>query len=269
LLPAPFEEELMQTRSAARVGARSGPIGCRSPAASPRAKRARAAHPHLSTPPAADAPIICALSGDALRTMALCVDEEDLPCFRAVCVAFRDHAPRALSKQRSWLLRNPSLASLAWDETERLCALAASQGSAAVLRFLRDKGCAWDVRTTCAAARHGHLDALRWAHKQGCPWTAGTCYAAARGGHLAVLQWAIEHGCPCDLFSCKVVALTNALRHGSSLLEGAPARAVVDWIQLRLGLPPLPWHGGAQVLAMAAIHEQAPEVGPAQLLGFI
>lgn len=167
-----------------------------------RARIAASACPPAAHAPAQDAPIIQALFGDALCALAGFVAEEDLTCFRATCVAFRDHAPRVARKKRSWFLRSTELALWAFeqdgfklDDTARMCMLAAAEGSPAVLAFLRAKGCAWDVRTTSTAARNGHLDALRWLREQGCPWNAGSCYAAAMRGHLHILEFAFQHGC--------------------------------------------------------------------------
>ena len=67
-----------------------------------------------------------------------------------------------------------------------------------MLRYARERGCAWDESTCMYGARGGHLEVLRYAHEHGCPWDGIICLSAARGGQLEVLRYAHEHGCPWD-----------------------------------------------------------------------
>ena len=78
--------------------------------------------------------------------------------------------------------------------------------SVALLRWARENGCPWDVRTCAAAAADGNLEVLQWARANGCPWDENTCSSAAEGGHLEVLQWARTNGCPWNENTCTCAA---------------------------------------------------------------
>jgi hypothetical protein len=78
---------------------------------------------------------------------------------------------------------------------------AAWLGQLELLRWMRALGCcAWesckgDGKDPCAsAAEGGHLAVLQWLRDNGCPWDVCTCSHAAMSGNLAVLQWARANG---------------------------------------------------------------------------
>ena len=50
----------------------------------------------------------------------------------------------------------------------RVCAEAAKYGKLKTLKWLRKKGCQWDVYTTYLAYKHNKLDVLKWAIKNKC-----------------------------------------------------------------------------------------------------
>lgn len=118
-----------------------------------------------------------------------------------------------------------------------LCESAASGGQLDTLKYLRAKGCPWDIRVASSAAFYGHIEILKWYLSNGgtwdtqvcslaaancqletlqwlraneygtCPWGASTCWRAARNGHLGVLKWAHENGCPWDEWTCENAVL--------------------------------------------------------------
>ena len=68
-------------------------------------------------------------------------------------------------------------------------------GSVTSLRWMLASGVAKD--DVCRhIAEGGNLEVLKWAREAGCPWDVRTCWMAAKGGHLEVLKWAREQGCP-------------------------------------------------------------------------
>jgi hypothetical protein len=84
----------------------------------------------------------------------------------------------------------------------RLLLRAARYGQLEQLRWLRARGCAWELckgdgEDACSsAAAGGHLAVLQWARADGCPWDTYTCSEAAAKRHLHVLQWARANGYP-------------------------------------------------------------------------
>ena len=46
------------------------------------------------------------------------------------------------------------------------------------------------------AAISGNLELVRWLRGKGCPWNLWTCNLAVGSGHVEVLRWARENGCP-------------------------------------------------------------------------
>jgi hypothetical protein len=181
--------------------------------------------------------LLRALAGDPLRAIVQLFGDADLPCFRLVCRACRDHSSKPEKKCIVDFLRTPALAVFAWERMpgfvlalplmlhlsasvgceevlEELvdnrqcglladtCAVAAGKGHLGALAWLHSRGCPWDSNTCRRAAYGGHLEVLRYAHEQGCPWDSETCHHAAGGGHLEVLRYAHEHSCPWDSWTC-------------------------------------------------------------------
>ncbi|WZN63220.1 hypothetical protein HKI87_07g47670 [Chloropicon roscoffensis] len=134
-----------------------------------------------------------------------------------------------------------------WDELT--CSSAAYGGQLELIKWLRAKGCPWNINTSRSAAyggqlevlqcmraqdppcpwdsdvcywaaQKGHLEVLRWARSQGCPWNEEVPRAAAQGGQLKVLIWLIKEGCPYDKSKCRRAAVKG----------GARARKVLEWL---------------------------------------
>ena len=64
-----------------------------------------------------------------------------------------------------------------------------------MLKWLRAKGCPWDVSACAQAALGGHLEVLKWRAEK-CPWSkrmpvehTETSAMAASSGHMDVLEW--------------------------------------------------------------------------------
>jgi hypothetical protein len=159
--------------------------------------------------------LLHALDGDPLRAIAQLLGDANLPCFRLVCRAFRDHSSPAKKKCRLDFFRTRALTVFAWesmpgfvrDYLPLMLCLAASVGCVEVLEELVDnRQCALTARASYTAARKGHLDALAWFYSRGCPWDFQTCWLAAAGGHLEVLRYAHEHGYPWDRYTCSEAA---------------------------------------------------------------
>jgi hypothetical protein len=101
-----------------------------------------------------------------------------------------------------------SLAKLHWLHTEQNCSLpddisvhAAKSGSIDMLKWLQQRGCAFDARSCEQAAQAGHLHVLMFLHSQDCHWNTKTCDAAASRGDQPMLQWLRKQGCPWKLSS--------------------------------------------------------------------
>jgi hypothetical protein len=181
------------------------------------------------------------LAGDPLRAVVQLLGDADLPCFRLVCTAFRDHSSKPEKKCIVDFFRTRALVVFAWERMPGFvpgganglrrmlslaasvgcvevlvelvdnrqcglsavaCAAAAGKGHLGALAWLHSRGCPWDFQICYRAAAGGHLEVLRYAHEHGCPWDKATCSRAARGGHLEVLRYAHEHGCPWDSGTC-------------------------------------------------------------------
>jgi hypothetical protein len=154
--------------------------------------------------------LLRALAGDPLRAIVQLLGDADLPCFRLVCRACRDHSSKPEKKCVVDFFRTPALAVFAWERMPgfvlalpTMLFLAVSVGCEEVIEELVDnRQCALSADTCATVAAKGHLGALAWLHSRGCPWTSETCYRAARGGYLEVLRYAHEHGCPWDYWTC-------------------------------------------------------------------
>ena len=181
-------------------------------------ERLRARLAAVDEPPEAE-PLLFALVGDPLRTIARLLPDEDRFRMRLACATMRDHAePADAPLRRVGFLRTRALAVYAWDalpgfmlaDTTQMLALAATVGCVGVLAELTDvRGCTIldPVGRVCeAAASHGQLEALCWLHERGCPWNASVCAAAAYGGHLELVRYAHEHGCPWGEGTCSAAA---------------------------------------------------------------
>ena len=77
-----------------------------------------------------------------------------------------------------------------------VCESAALGGHLEILRWARQHGFEWGVRTSSRAAAGGHLKVLKWLRENGCPWDDDIGWFAAQNGHMDVLRWAHDTGCP-------------------------------------------------------------------------
>jgi hypothetical protein len=73
------------------------------------------------------------------------------------------------------------------DEGVKLCVAAVKKADLALLQWLREYDCPWNVHTCRLAALEGHLHILIWAHENGCKWDEGTCLSAA------LELWSLAH----------------------------------------------------------------------------
>ena len=89
---------------------------------------------------------------------------------------------------------------------DKICDLAASEGSLSILKWIRENGFSWDKYTCANAALNGHLDILKWAHNNGCDWDWRTCQNAALNNYLDVLKWARKNGCDLCIFTINSAA---------------------------------------------------------------
>jgi hypothetical protein len=196
--------------------------------------------------------MLSVLSGDLISRIAAQLEGGDRICFRLTCAAFRDNSTPATVKPRAHFLRTVGLAELGMSDPTfplaaippytapafqpqgrstavRMCALAASAGSAAVLDWLRDvHGYSWDRETCAAAAAAGHLDLLRHARAQGCAWDWTTAARAAEAGRLDTLQWALDNGCPPSWAVCQAAARGGQLAV-LQWLRSDPVLCEWDW----------------------------------------
>jgi hypothetical protein len=118
-------------------------------------------------------------------------------------------------------LLNAQGCSYSWSVAEA----AAKRGDMQILRWLRERGCAWnnvtilrcavasgsvemtawvkqqpgvvcDEHTMTAAAKMGYTAVCECLHADLCTWNADACDAATRNNHADTLRWLHEHGCP-------------------------------------------------------------------------
>jgi hypothetical protein len=173
--------------------------------------------------------LLHALAGDPLHVIVQLLGDANLPCFRLVCRAFRDHSSKPEKMYRRDFLRTRALTVYAWERMpgfilalprmlilaarrSSMLRLAASVGCVEVLEELVDnRQCELTAGACAAAAGRGHLGALAWLHSRGSPWDFQTCCRAAAGGHLEVLRYAHEHGCPWDISTCYEAAMGGHL----------------------------------------------------------
>lgn len=82
---------------------------------------------------------------------------------------------------------------------------AASSGKIDVLRFLKERGCTWDVSVCVAAVRWYNSSVLQYLREQGVPWDERVLAEAARRCVISsfitpirILRYLHENGCPWD-----------------------------------------------------------------------
>lgn len=197
----------------------------------------------------------------ARRAASVFARSGDLPCLQWVAVrnpaalrASYRHVPEGNGCGEDFLHEFVStiLPSIVWQpplpkraSESFLCWKAARGGHVEVLKWLRERGCAWDASTCSAAARGGHLDALKWLRRRrcpfpsgsctnsvcrktegaeghaemlmrlwggGCPWDDESCRLAAEGGHLDLLKWLRANGCPWGAGACSAAAQGGSRR---------------------------------------------------------
>ncbi|KAG5190987.1 hypothetical protein JKP88DRAFT_296870 [Tribonema minus] len=90
------------------------------------------------------------------------------------------------------------------------CAIAASSGHFASLRWLREQGCEMDKRTCAGAPKTGDFAMLFWARANNCPWDDSTACEALQRDDFTMLEWMTNAG-----FTIKWVAeAMTAARRG-------------------------------------------------------
>lgn len=90
--------------------------------------------------------------------------------------------------------------------------VAARTGRVPTMRFLRERGFAWSMKTAKVLARRGFLSGLKYARADGCPFPADVMDAAARSASVRVIQWLRSEG-------------FEWTRRSALLLRGGAARA--------------------------------------------
>lgn len=68
------------------------------------------------------------------------------------------------------------------------CRMAVSSGSIPVLQMARELGYPWCEEAAALACYRGDNEIVRWMWERGCAFDADCCSAAARGGHLNTLK---------------------------------------------------------------------------------
>jgi len=96
------------------------------------------------------------------------------------------------------------------------CSHAARDGNLVVLELLYNTGCPLrGAVSMVAAAAGGHLDVMRWLRKRGCmfdlSWYAKSSDFAVKGGHLEVIKWLHESGGAFDTDSSRRAAFYGKL----------------------------------------------------------
>eukprot|EP00953_Heterococcus_sp_UTEX-ZZ885_P016787 9417-Heterococcus_DN1.PRE.1 len=123
--------------------------------------------------------------------------------------------------------RSGSIAMVEWlqqyegvEIDPRAMAAAASEGQTAMCEYLLNIGCYWTDAAPTKAAEAGHFETLRWLRKKGCPWNVpASFWQAVYSSCTDVLNFVIEQGEVLDaqLLSC---ALRDAtLRNNLQLLS--------------------------------------------------
>jgi hypothetical protein len=64
--------------------------------------------------------------------------------------------------------------------------------------LLKEQKHIFDEKDCAEAARCGKLDVLKWLRERGCPWNSRTTLYARVKGFKEIFEWAKSHGCPYD-----------------------------------------------------------------------
>ncbi len=79
------------------------------------------------------------------------------------------------------------------------------------MKWLREKGCPWDVETFDSAAESGILENMKWLREKGCPWGASTFVWAASNTNLTNMKWLLKNGCPWDAHTFSSAVITASM----------------------------------------------------------
>jgi hypothetical protein len=111
---------------------------------------------------------------------------------------------------------------------ERIAEFAAAGGSVDMLRWLKQKGVAFDEKTSEAAARKAHnLHVLAYLVEEGCSLHVHICDVAADKADLELLQWLHSRGCVLGVTTAAAAAEAGALHVLEWLQQqGAPFNAL-------------------------------------------
>jgi hypothetical protein len=91
---------------------------------------------------------------------------------------------------------------------ERLCTLAANEGSLNILKWFRFNDYTWEngyykKRLCTLAASEGSLNILKWFRFNDYTWDDDVWISAAEKGHLNILIYANDNGCPKYKYICE------------------------------------------------------------------
>jgi hypothetical protein len=112
-----------------------------------------------------------------------------------------------------------------WDST--LCEAAASAGHISIVRWLRERGCAFSSCISYNVALAGHFEALKFLYASGCALDESTALYAASRCDLAVLRWLRAQGCP----------ITDGACHAAARSAARPTEAmeILRWLRDEVG----------------------------------
>lgn len=113
-----------------------------------------------------------------------------------ISVTYIDFVKFSIKNNYANLLKNMFIKESRYNKL--ICKIAARHGNLGILKWARENGCAWYIRTCAAAAKGGHLEVLKWLRENNCEWNCRTFTNAARNNHLDILKWAYANGCTCD-----------------------------------------------------------------------
>ena len=148
------------------------------------------------------------------------------------------------------------------------CRQAAANNNMELMVYLREKGCPWDARSCSLAAGNGHAQMLRWLRSQNppCPWAAHSAQLAAENDHLDTLSWLLSQQPACPFPSRPEAASDRCLQHLIVMGCPMPSPAARTRAQAMFPLPAslvlglVRWYRkvGAQGSASFRLAEQAP-----------
>jgi hypothetical protein len=131
-----------------------------------------------------------AIKHDQARSLEYFIRENMYMCRMAYHFAYKYNSVECLE-----FIRRAETAEIdSFDFYDQAYIITAQRGDIVGLKFLVDKGIAWDKGTSGICARYDHIDCLIYVYEHGCELNDDICTCAARGGSIHCLIYAHKNG---------------------------------------------------------------------------